>query len=305
MIPQVISMYSFKGGAGRTVTTANLTPFLAKRLGATPENPLLLMDFDLDSAGLTMMLDLQNEFQESRFGCAQIMRREVDLGLIADEQELLKNGMIDVSKHFGLSKGTIRFLGTEIISRYEKGINIEDVGTMMEYLLLICSQNGIGTILIDSAAGRQDTAQMCHQISQVIICCCRMSKQFLEGTSRHLIRFMQECTEGQRFSPGIGLLPLAVPIRNSQTAIDMYNMRKSELGYLKTNLHNCQAKPNVKLLTEIGEINSFKFLESILCSNDKLENDEKIAIESYKQVAEEIAQLLEQARCNERYSDAS
>ena len=61
-------MYSFKGGAGRTETTANLTPFLAKRLGATPENPLRLMDFDLDSAGLTMMLDLQNEFQESRFG---------------------------------------------------------------------------------------------------------------------------------------------------------------------------------------------------------------------------------------------
>jgi len=299
MLPKVISMYSFKGGAGRTVTTANLTPYIAKRLSVSPSNPLLLMDFDLDSAGLTMMLDLQNKFQDSRFGCAQIMRGLVDLGFSGDEQELFDTGMADVSHLFGFPDGSIRFLGTEIISSYEMGINIEDVGKIMEYLMYLCSQNGIRTILIDSAAGRQDTAQLCHKISNMIICCCRLSKQFLEGTTLHLTRFIQDCNDGKHPTPALGLLPLAVPSRNTNADVEMYKIRKAELGLLRTNLYNSPAKPNVKLLPEIGEIHSFKFLESILIPGSNLEADEQRAIESYMQVAEEIVQLLE--RCPDAY----
>ncbi len=56
--PKVISFYSFKGGAGRTVCTANFAGTYARHIKATPERPILLMDMDLDSAGLTILLIL-------------------------------------------------------------------------------------------------------------------------------------------------------------------------------------------------------------------------------------------------------
>ena len=56
-IPPVISLYSFKGGAGRTLCTANLVGLLAREIAASKDAPIVLLDMDLDSAGLTIMLD--------------------------------------------------------------------------------------------------------------------------------------------------------------------------------------------------------------------------------------------------------
>ena len=48
---KIISFNSYKGGACRTTTCYNTLPFLAKELGATSQQPILVFDVDLDSMG--------------------------------------------------------------------------------------------------------------------------------------------------------------------------------------------------------------------------------------------------------------
>jgi|GEM_PF-4931146 len=62
---KIVTLYSFKGGAGRTVCTANLIPLLAKKMGATNKTPMLVIDMDIDSAGLTHILEQYPKFEDS------------------------------------------------------------------------------------------------------------------------------------------------------------------------------------------------------------------------------------------------
>ena len=64
---KLISFYSFKGGAGRTVCTANLVPLLGRLLGASKKTPMLVIDMDLDSAGLTHILEMHSKFDQSEW----------------------------------------------------------------------------------------------------------------------------------------------------------------------------------------------------------------------------------------------
>lgn len=56
------TFYSYKGGSGRTTTAINTIKHLTKCLGASAESPILLVDADLESAGLTYFLDCEKKF---------------------------------------------------------------------------------------------------------------------------------------------------------------------------------------------------------------------------------------------------
>jgi len=58
----IVSFYSYKGGAGRTTTAVNTIPYIAEKLGADKNNPVLVVDMDLESAGITYFYDLQDRF---------------------------------------------------------------------------------------------------------------------------------------------------------------------------------------------------------------------------------------------------
>ena len=58
---RVFSFYSYKGGSGRTTTLLNTVRFLVDELGATPEKPILLVDADLESAGMTFYFNRDNK----------------------------------------------------------------------------------------------------------------------------------------------------------------------------------------------------------------------------------------------------
>ena len=58
---RTFSFYSYKGGSGRTTTLLNTVRFLVDELGATPEKPILLVDADLESAGMTFYFNRNNK----------------------------------------------------------------------------------------------------------------------------------------------------------------------------------------------------------------------------------------------------
>lgn len=78
---KVISFYSFKGGSGRTVCTANIIPLLAKELEASKESPILVLDMDLDSAGLTHLLELYDKFENSQWNTSSLVNADIRLNI--------------------------------------------------------------------------------------------------------------------------------------------------------------------------------------------------------------------------------
>ncbi len=56
------TFYSYKGGSGRTTTLLNTTKHLAEILNASAEHPILLVDADLESAGLTYFFGCDKKF---------------------------------------------------------------------------------------------------------------------------------------------------------------------------------------------------------------------------------------------------
>ena len=57
-----VSFYSFKGGAGRSTTCLNTIPYIFEIGEASSEHPIVLLDVDLDSAGMTYLLEQENFF---------------------------------------------------------------------------------------------------------------------------------------------------------------------------------------------------------------------------------------------------
>ena len=53
---KTITFYSYKGGSGRSTACVNFTYFFAKEVNATVDNTIIIVDCDIDSAGLTYLL---------------------------------------------------------------------------------------------------------------------------------------------------------------------------------------------------------------------------------------------------------
>ena len=63
---KLYTFYSYKGGSGRSTTTMNTVLHLIDELGADPQNPILLVDADLESSGLTFFFHQENRFLGGR-----------------------------------------------------------------------------------------------------------------------------------------------------------------------------------------------------------------------------------------------
>ncbi len=64
METKCITFYSYKGGSGRSTTAINTVRALAEQLHASKDKPILLVDADLESAGLTYYFNAENKFCE-------------------------------------------------------------------------------------------------------------------------------------------------------------------------------------------------------------------------------------------------
>ena len=56
------TFYSYKGGSGRSTTSINTVKHLIDELGACKDHPILLVDSDLESAGLTYFFECEKKF---------------------------------------------------------------------------------------------------------------------------------------------------------------------------------------------------------------------------------------------------
>lgn len=111
----VITFYSFKGGAGRTVCTANFTAAFAKQIGASKDAQVLLVDMDLDSAGMTMMLKCADKIDS--YSAAKLFTGLYSVRVKDERNALFEHGLLDVSETMLMGPRSVLFLGTEVAPR--------------------------------------------------------------------------------------------------------------------------------------------------------------------------------------------
>jgi cellulose biosynthesis protein BcsQ len=215
-------MHSFKGGAGRTVSTANLAYALAAERGKR----VLLIDLDLESAGSSVLFGIEKDIEADAIWTIQdalkgihrgirngkVVEESVNLGTESFEEKvwpMLHRTIYEVPDRSAYLK--IVPANTMLRSPDEVKTGTRP-GTKLE--LFIRRVNGLSNppdfILFDSASGIQDTAILGLQRCDVLVIFARWTRQFIYGTSQFLRKYVASDAAKGRISR-VYIVPTAVP----------------------------------------------------------------------------------------------
>lgn len=292
-----ISFFSYKGGAGRTSLLYNMLPFLAEELGATEQQPIIVLDLDIDSKGLTYLLIKDKENQkgdEIKINTIQVLRGDSVLGLRqqygAMQNHPFFSKTIAIGNRVGVNDNKSILLVPAHALEGAKTLsdnNYDAKNVSLAAFKKLCQAYNCKAIVMDTSTGTQLSADTALSISNKIVTAMRITTQFRKGTEEFL---RENAMEDREYI----IVPNAVP-KTDGTAYDMDYIMQNIVARLKDAI----AKPedlNLSLLENgyhgINEVNLFKFTEECLKNKKNLSEDEENAVRMYKVLAKEI--------CNER-----
>ncbi len=291
---EIVTFYSYKGGAGRSSTTLNTLPYLVKVLEADKKSPILLLDMDLDSAGMTYLLDLDKHFQDSSvYDIKDFLRGEENWSenpASSLSEHTLYQKFVPVGDKLGVENEAVMFLGVDDGKKID---NSEMTGAKEEVfnkLRRFCRKNNFSAVVIDSSAGDQYSALLSIQAASLVVHCLRATTQFRIGSFNYLYRLKEESIDKK-----IVLLPTVVPAQDKvidgtpqrQAAVDDMLKRIKEL-----NLKNVRTDFVEYEKLGINEVERFKWREGVLYKIGKeqpLTKDEEEATGRYSKLAQVIA----------------
>ena len=297
-----ISYFSYKGGAGRSSLAYNTIPYLVKELNASPKNPIVLLDLDLDSAGITFLLNKQG-IDTSTYSIQEALATSVSTSIYTPAfvpltRHPILGRCIPVGKCFGLdndSNNTVLFIPAETGKPINKESNSNyDAGGIIKErfknIINFCEKYDCAAVIFDTPAGDQLTANWAIESSNVVATCMRITYQFRFGTADFMKRILPRFCN-KKFV----LVPNAVPTEEIiiDTNIVSYDRIKKNI---MENFGRLDLNGNTFCLDMVGdeqdffgvnEVKRFKIQEDILfkLAEDKLSDDEKKAITAYKKVA--------------------
>lgn len=219
--------------------------------------------------------------------------------LISIESLLPASGMVDISSQFGLKQGSLFFIGTKqtVLDNVVSGTAREKFLDIMR----LCANRKFSAIVVDSASGYQQIANVVHEIENgIIVYCLRLSSQFRKGTAIKLEHFIEN---SQRYygTYKVILLPVAIPMKEykKQSALSILKFNAlSELEAIVVQLKklvSSQNRPSVIIHDDfigmgIPEVESFKWNEKILTDSNQAE-DETLAFNVFNKLGEKIISI--------------
>jgi cellulose biosynthesis protein BcsQ len=286
-----VSFFSYKGGAGRTSLLFNTLPFLAEQLDATDQEPIVVLDLDLDSKGLSYLID-----KASGINSIQVLRGDKTIGF--RDQTKIENHpffskLVPIGAAVGLNSSRDRSI--LFVSAHEKeGAESltengnYDSSVSLTTLRKLCAKYNCKAIVMDTPAGNQISGECALSISSKIVVAMRITRQFRKGTEEFFKRKAEQYNEKEYI-----IVPNAVPSTEG-TPYSISNIMH-DINVSMSKAVGNTGNVNLSLISDgrtgINEVNSFKFREE--CLNNKSENelseDETNALNSYKLLAKEIA----------------
>ena len=284
-----VSFFSYKGGAGRTSMLYNTVSYLVGVLGATPENPIVLVDLDIDSKGLSYLLKSDLDTEDKLNAIRILKQSDAVTNLFISKDDFFKM-MIPVGKAFGLESACFRsvlFVTADTSEMLNVNGNYDGPSVGIENFARRLEKFGCKALVMDNPAGGQLSADVALRISDKIVTVMRITKQFREGTAEFLRK--KKNYDNKEYI----IVPNAVPSDEGTIySIDqIMNRIKSSLVAAAEVQHDTV---NTRLLDEKGihEVRLFKFEETNLrekANTDPLEQDEALAAKKYELLAKVIA----------------
>ncbi|MBQ8147128.1 MAG: hypothetical protein IJ039_10115 [Clostridia bacterium] len=292
------TFFSYKGGAGRSTTCLNTIPFLVESKAAFSRAPIILIDMDIESAGMTYLLNQEDAF-EGKNDVKMFLKNE-DSWSSDNSCELFEHPfyqwLVPVGNKFGLEDNrAVMFLGVDDSSPQLN--HTEVTGKLVEVMTKLrrFAQNyHCKGIVMDSAAGDQVSARLAVNLADKIVFCMKMTHQFRIGTFNYLNKLGRNLgrTADEK---EIILLPTVVPqdaiidgVSQLETSLDDISNRINNL----TNIEVRDEFVSSKDMFGINEVMRFKWKEGILFklrNEDAVTPDEESALIRYKKLAQIIS----------------
>lgn len=314
-----ISFFSYKGGSGRTTTTLNTLYYLIREVRPTPSSPLVIIDADNESYGMSMLV----KEQKKSYPPEQSLQ---GLALCAKQDAFPPNGNpTDWRSYTGLAKyftpvgayftkdvepDAVLLLRSDVTPSdqyYAFGnvFNMNDGGTEYHNInaAIDCLSRCNSTIVFDTPSGTQDMATFSLNHSDTIVCCMRPSVQFGIGTRLCFEKLMEGWAK-DRDRKNIIFCPSAVPFRETvvdgnaypayykQTAFADFREEMEAKAYDTHGVVRLVWNMQEGEVPGIPEVERFKWQECCLPKTDSDREDERMAKDKY----EKLAKLL--MRCN-------
>lgn len=288
-----VSFYSFKGGSGRSTTCLNTIPYIYEIGEASAERPIILLDVDLDSAGMTYLLEQENYFREN-YSINDFLKGDNDLSVPVDsgiQNHPFYKKLVPVGNRFGIDDNdAVVFLGINDRSKLGNNDFSSDTDAQFNKLRSFCKKNGVTALVFDTPTGSQITAQYSWKASNCVVCCMKNTMQFRKGTFNYLRRISsnKEANIDQLI-----IFPTVVP---NDLELDGVSQTAESINSILQNVQdisfdNINTDFVTKEMFGINEIERFKWKEDILYKlekNDELRDDEKEGIRRYRKLAEII-----------------
>lgn len=281
---KICQMYSYKGGSGRTVATANISSILVKE----HNKKVVCIDMDMEGAGLGVVFKIHKiAANESKRKYIQDIFKE----RITSSNDFIENWWPKM--HFDIGKVLkdpgledklfiipARF-GTQVI---ESG---EETGNQFSiFLESIQDKIQPDIILLDSASGFQDWATLGMEFSTLMTLFFRWSYQSIEGTIEAVKFIIEQDTSIEK----ILLVPSMVP-KESLVIKKYRNLLESGEERLRVET-DARKRDEIQIFEGgISEAVGLKWEEKILNTEKNLESDEENALSDYRKVAQDILKM--------------
>lgn len=202
-----ISFNSYKGGSCRTTTCYNTIPFLADKLKATSHNPIIVFDFDLDSMGLTNLLDKSGSGDRAKreaYSARNLFVEKNDdiksaIKTLDNVEDSYFENYEKVGYKFNLSdNGAVLFCGANKNSPTLTDNDAEMFQQRSPLSDLVTALRGLNeedqprALIFDCAAGIQMTTAVVLSLVEEIIVCMRPSLQARIGTFDYLSYYIPQ-----------------------------------------------------------------------------------------------------------------
>lgn len=290
-----ISFFSYKGGAGRTTLAFNTIPYIIDELKPTPKNPIVLIDLDIDSKGMSFLLD-----RASAVNTIQVLKNDIepdfcDPKTVSIVRHPFFKSLAAVGSAFGMDEkddAAVLFVSAKATNSdnyyINNASNFDAAGIGLNGLVELCERYDCKALIMDTPAGEQLASDAALYVSDTIVTVMRITKQFREGTLEFLkARSMRY--EDKKFI----LVSNAVPRLEGVNAKILDNI----FSKITAGLSNLSDKNIIDIQFTIGkeeainEVQLFKINEANLYLeriDRELTEDEIRASEKYKKLSGRI-----------------
>jgi len=278
---KTISCYSYKGGTGRSTSTANLATALAKN-----GKNILVIDLDIEAPGLSVVFDVEGE---EKVTIQQYLNNPSDYNYSDLIIDLKESSRKDETKfNWPDNVGNCYFIPAKIGVEVDNIVSYEEdrIHSILRNLLRDIKEDvdlAIDYIVLDTASGYSDMSAVAMALSDLLLIFFRWSRQHLTGTIKiaSFFKFLVE-TKGQELDYQF----VANCVPHTEENADYFKLKQG----IQEHLERAVGKD---LFAELPENNLMKWNEQVIIFNDKEKGDQDLA-NAFNKLAVDSIRRLEQ-----------